>query len=567
MISKKIVELYSSGNYDEFQKYVSDLEPEQLRDAIENIEKPLLVPIISKFPANVFSKVFVLLNSKLQDYLVDNINDFDFKNLSEELLDEDDIENIINKDIFNKILIRAEVESRREKLLEIIDNIENKKFANLRPILAEMKPVDIAEIINDVEEDKVAVIFRLLPKNLASDVFVEMDNDAQQIVIKAFTDSELSNIINDMFLDDTADIIEEMPSNVARRILKITSPENRETINKLLGFPKDSAGSIMTTECITLRETMTVDDALAKIRRQALDKETIYTCYVTDDQKKLLGIVSARDILTHSPDEIIGNFMQDNFIFASTLTDKEEVAILLSKYDLLAIPIVDKENRILGIVTVDDAIDVITEEATEDITKMAGATPSEKPYLKTNIFTLWANRVPWLIFLLLSATFTGLIISKNEALLSNGIYGIILTSCIPMIMGTGGNAGGQASATIIRSIALEEVEFKDILKVIWKELRVGIIMGLTLGIACFAKIMLIDGLIIKTDGVTLLSAFVISVSLSATIILSKLIGSVLPLIAKKCHLDPAVMASPFITTIIDILSLLIYCGFSIALLG
>lgn len=567
MMSKKIVELYSSGNYDEFQKYVSDLEPEQLRDAIENIEKPLLVPIISKFPANVFSKVFVLLNSKLQDYLVDNINDFDFKNLSEELLDEDDIENIINKDIFNKILIRAEVESRREKLLEIIDNIENKKFANLRPILAEMKPVDIAEIINDVEEDKVAVIFRLLPKNLASDVFVEMDNDAQQIVIKAFTDSELSNIINDMFLDDTADIIEEMPSNVARRILKITSPENRETINKLLGFPKDSAGSIMTTECITLRETMTVDDALAKIRRQALDKETIYTCYVTDDQKKLLGIVSARDILTHSPDEIIGNFMQDNFIFASTLTDKEEVANLLSKYDLLAIPIVDKENRILGIVTVDDAIDVITEEATEDITKMAGATPSEKPYLKTNIFTLWANRVPWLIFLLLSATFTGLIISKNEALLSNGIYGIILTSCIPMIMGTGGNAGGQASATIIRSIALEEVEFKDILKVIWKELRVGIIMGLTLGIACFAKIMLIDGLIIKTDGVTLLSAFVISVSLSTTIILSKLIGSVLPLIAKKCHLDPAVMASPFITTIIDILSLLIYCGFSIALLG
>lgn len=567
MISKKIVELYSSGDYDEFQKYVSDLEPEQLKKAIEDIEKPLLVPIISKFPADVFSKVFVLLNSKLQDYLVDNINDFDFKNLSEELLDEDDIENIINKDIFNKILIRAEVESRREKLLEIIDNIENKKFANLRPILAEMKPVDIAEIINDVEEDKVAVIFRLLPKNLASDVFVEMDNDAQQIVIKAFTDSELSNIINDMFLDDTADIIEEMPSNVARRILKVTSQENRETINKLLGFPKDSAGSIMTPECITLRETMTVDDALAKIRRQALDKETIYTCYVTDDQKKLLGIVSARDILTHSPDEVIGNFMQDNFIFASTLTDKEEVANLLSKYDLLAVPIVDKENRILGIVTVDDAIDVITEEATEDITKMAGATPSEKPYLKTNIFTLWANRVPWLIFLLLSATFTGLIISKNEALLSNGIYGIILTSCIPMIMGTGGNAGGQASATIIRGIALEEIEFKDILKVIWKELRVGIIMGLTLGIACFAKIMLIDGLIIKTDGVTALSSFIISISLCATIIISKLIGSILPLIAKKCHLDPAVMASPFITTIIDILSLLIYCGFSIALLG
>ena len=483
------------------------------------------------------------------------------------MLDQDNIENRIDKDIFNKILIRAEVESRREKLLEIIDNIENKKFANLRPILEEMKPVDIAEIINDVEEDKVAVIFRLLPKNLASDVFVEMDNDAQQIVIKAFTDSELSGIVNDMFLDDTADIIEEMPSNVARRILKVANPDDRETINKLLGFPKDSAGSIMTPECITLRATMTVDEALAKIRRQALDKETIYTCYVTDDQKKLLGIVSARDILIHSPSEKIGDFMQDNFISANTLTDKEEVANLLSKYDLLAVPIVDKENRILGIVTVDDAIDVITEEATEDITKMAGATPSETPYLKTSPFSLWLNRVPWLIFMLLSATFTGLIISKNEALLSNGIYGIILTSCIPMIMGTGGNAGGQASATIIRGIALDEIEFKDIFKVIWKELRIGIIMGLTLALTCFGKIMLIDGLLFKTDGVDVRSAFVISISLCITIIISKLVGSILPLIAKKCKLDPAVMASPFITTIIDILSLLIYCGFSILLLG
>jgi magnesium transporter len=323
----------------------------------------------------------------------------------------------------------------------------------------------------------------------------------------------------------------------------------------------------MTPECITLRETMTVDDALAKIRKQALDKETIYTCYVTDNNKTLLGIVSARDILTHNPDEKISDFMQENFIFASSLDDKEEVANLLSKYDLLAIPIVDKENRILGIVTIDDAIDVITEEATEDIAKMAGAVPNEKPYLKTKSISLWLNRVPWLIFLLLSATFTGLIISKNESLLSNGIYGIILTSCIPMIMGTGGNAGGQASATIIRGIALDEIEFKDTLKVLFKELCVGLIMGLTLGITCFGKIMLIDGMLLHTVGVSTQSAFVISISLAVTIILSKLVGSILPLIAKKCKLDPAVMASPFITTIIDILSLLIYCGFSMLLLG
>ncbi len=564
---KKIIKLFETQEIKALEEYVSVYEPEILAENLEKIDKSLLVSIITSLPEEIVAKAFIHLSEETQSFLVDNINDFHFQNISEELLEQENLEEETNKDVFNKIMIRAEVDSRREKLLEIIDNIENKKFSELRPILSEMEPIDIAEIINEVDDDKVAVIFRLLPKSLASDVFVEMDTDVQQIIIKAFTDKELSNIINDMFLDDTADIIEEMPSNVARRILKVARPEDRELINKLLGFPKDSAGSIMTPECITLRASMTVDDALAKIRRQALVKETIYTCYVTDDKKKLLGIVSARDILTHNPNELVGDFMQENFIFASSSDDKEDVANLLSKYDLLAIPIVDKENRILGIVTIDDAIDVITEEATEDIAKMAGAAPSELPYLKTRFWSLWLNRVPWLIFLLLSATFTGLIISKNEALLSNGIYGIILTSCIPMIMGTGGNAGGQASATIIRGIALDEIEFADTPRVLWKELRVGLIMGLTLGITCFAKIMLIDGLLLGTAGVSIKSSLVISISLAVTIILSKLVGSMLPLIAKKCKLDPAVMASPFITTIIDILSLLIYCGFSIMLLG
>lgn len=564
---KKIIDYFKNEAFDDLAKYVSELEPENLANEIKNIDKDLMVLIVSKFPDDIFAKIFMLLSVENQNYLVDNINDFCFKIFSERLLDLEDIENKIDKDVFNKILIRAEADSRKEKILEIIDNIENKKFANLRPILSEMKPIDIAEILNEVDEEKIAIIFRLLPKKDASDVFVELDNDAQQIVIKAFTDSELSHIVNDMFLDDTADIIEEMPSNIARRILKVAKKENREIINKLLGFPRDSAGSIMTPECITLRETMTVDDALAKIRRQALDKETIYTCYVTDNDKTLLGIVSARDILIHSPNEKIGDFMQENFIFASADIDKEEVANLLTKYNLLAVPIVDKENRILGIVTVDDAIDVITEEATEDITKLAGAAPSEKPYLKTNMFTLWINRVPWLIFLLLSATFTGMVISSNESLLSNGIYGIILTSCMPMIMGTGGNAGGQASATIIRGIALNEVEFKDSLKVLWKELRVGLVMGISLGLACFAKILLIDGMLLHASGVDYISALTISISLCVTIIFAKLIGAILPLLAKKCKLDPAVMASPFITTIIDILSLIIYCKFAMLFLS
>ena len=564
MEEKDIVKLYNAQDFDAFQEEIENMPVEELCRQVKNLDKPLIVPILSKFPEEVFAKVFIKLPSKLQNYLVENINDFDFQQFSEELLDQDDIEKKINKEIFSEILIRAESESRREKLLEIIDNIESKKFSNLKPILSEMKPVDIAEIINDVDEEKVAVIFRLLPKDLASDVFVEMDNDAQQIIIKAFTDTELSSIINDMFLDDTADIIEEMPSNVARRILKVAKPEIREDVNKLLGFPKDSAGSIMTPECITLRESMTVNDALAKIRRQALDKETIYTCYVTDNKKTLLGIVTARDILLHSPEEKIGDFMQENFIFAHTLTDKEEVANLLSKYDLLAVPIVDRENRILGIVTVDDAIDVITEEASEDISKISAIVPTNKPYLQTNAFQIFKARVPWLLILLVSATFTGLIINTYEGTLNS--LSPLLFACIPMLMDSGGNAGSQASVTIIRSLALDEVEFKDILKVIWKEIRVAIMLAAVLAVCCFAKLQLIDKLLFGYN-YTIKISLVVSLALFCTICIAKIVGACLPLFAKKFKLDPAVVASPFITTIVDAISLIIYCGISIALIG
>ncbi len=565
MVKTKILELFNSEQFEELEDYVSKLEVEELAKALQKISKKIIVQVFSKLPHDIAAKVFTLLASELQTFLVDNITDIDFHGFSEELLDIDEVEDKINKTIFNEILIKSNTDARHEKLLEIIDNIENKKFASLKPILSEMEPVDIAEIINDVDKEKIAVIFRLLPKDLASDVFVEMDNDAQQIIIKTFTESELSRIINDLYSDDTADIIEEMPSNVARKILRVANAEIRADINKLLGFPKDSAGSIMTTECITLRANMTVDEALKKIRRQALDKETIYTCYVTDDNKTLMGIVSAKDLLVHHPYEKISSFMQENIIFATTSTDKEEVANLLSKYDLLAVPIVDSENRIIGIVTVDDAIDVIQEEAAEDISKMAGIVASTtKPYLQTNVFSIFKSRIPWLVLLLLSATFTGIIINTYEGTLN--ALSPLLFACIPMLMGTGGNSGSQASVTIIQAIATDEVHFKDIVKVIWKEIRVAVLTSLALAIVCFAKLQLIDNLLFGYD-YTVKISLAVSISLFVTVCAAKVIGACLPLLAKKCKLDPTVVASPFITTIVDVLSLIIFCQLSIMVLG
>ena len=560
---KKIIELCESQNFEELEKQVKDMDKEELFDELSKVEQDELVHILPKLPTDIATEQFLLFSPRIQGFLVENISDIDFESFSKELLETDDIENKINKAVFSEILIRGQADATNKKLIEIIDNIENKKFASLKPILSELEPVDIAEIINEVDEEKVCVIFRLLPKDLASDVFVEMDNDTQQIVISAFTDTELSSIINDLFVDDTADIVEEMPSNVARRILKVANKDTRDSLNKLLGYPKDSAGTIMTPECITLRPYMTVDEALAKIRKQALDKETIYTCYVTDSHKVLLGTVSAKDIILHEPEDKIGDFMEDNFVFAQTTTDKEEVANLLSKYDLLAIPIVDSENRIVGIVTVDDAIDVITEEASEDISKIAAIVPTTKPYLQTNVFTIFKSRVPWLLILLVSATFTGLIINTFEGNLN--ALSPLLFACVPMLMDSGGNAGSQASVTIIRSLALDEVEPRDVLRVLWKEIRVAILLALVLAVACFAKLQLIDRLMFGYNYTWQIS-LVVSLALFCTICIAKIVGCCLPLLAKKCKLDPAVVASPFITTIVDAISLIVFCGLAIAIL-
>ena len=562
MLNLRIEELFAESKFEELEEMVKKINTTDLVRALSKIDRDLLANIFPKLPEEVSARVFVKFKPELQQHLIDNISDFEFKEISEELL-ESDVENDVNQKVLNEILLKAEADTRHEKLLEIIDNIENKKFSPLKPLLAEMEPADIAELMNDIDKEKVFVIFRLLPKDLASEVFVEMNSDRQKMLIDSFTDTEVSNIINDLFVDDTIDIIEEMPSNVVIRILKLSNPEIRANLNKLLGFPKDSAGSIMTTEFITLRTKMTASEALKKMRKQAIDKETIYTCYVTDDKKHLLGTVSAKDIILHNPTDKIGDFMQDNVIYAHTSTDKEEVSNMLAKYNLLAVPVVDSENRITGIVTVDDAIDVIQEETQEDISKMAGIAPTTKPYLQTNVFAIFKNRLPWLLILLISATFTGIIINVYESTLNS--LSPLLFACVPMLMGTGGNSGSQASVTIIQSLATGEVELKDVLKVIWKEIRVAVLVALVLAIACFGKLMLIDNMIFGYDYTTKIS-FVVSASLFATICIAKLVGAILPLVAKKCRLDPAVVANPFITTIVDVISLLIFCLFSISLL-
>ena len=434
-----------------------------------------------------------------------------------------------------------------------------RRFADLRILLLDMEPFDIAvfleENLNDKEQIK---FFRLLPKELASDVFIETDSDTQERLIKSFTDKELKAVVDDMFLDDTVDIIEEMPANVVKRILKNSDPENRKQINELLEYPDDSAGSIMTPEYISLSASMTVDKAFDRIRQTGRDKESIYTYYVTDRKKHLIGEVTAKDLLLANKNDIVEELMDSNVVTASTLDDKEQVALMLSQYDLLALPVIDKEGCLVGIVTVDDAVDVIQEEATEDIQKMAAVLPNEKPYLKQSVFSIWKARVPWLLLLMISATFTSMILSNYEAKLSAIMYAFV-----PMLMGTAGNAGGQSSVTIIRALALEEVELKDILKVLWKELRSSLVLGLTVSLACFAKMMLIDRLY---NDITWQIASIVSLVLFLAIVIAKIIGCTLPLLAKRIKLDPAVMASPFITTLVDALTLIIYCAVAIALL-
>lgn len=449
---------------------------------------------------------------------------------------------------------------------QIIEMIEGKKFGLLKETLSEMNPADLAPIFEEITEKDIPVIFRILPKELAAEVFVEMDSDMQQFLIEAFSDKELKEVMDELFMDDTVDIIEEMPANVAKRILKQTNATTRKMINQLLAYPDDSAGSIMTTEYIDLEKNMTVDEAFDRIRKIGFESESIYTCYVTDRRRKLLGIVSVKDLLLNPKDCLIDDIMDENIIFANTLDDKEDVALQFEKYDLLAIPVVDKENRLVGIVTVDDAIDVMQEEASEDIEKMAAILPSEKTYLKTGVFETFKARIPWLLFLMISATFTGAIISSFESKLTACLA---LIAFIPMLMGTGGNSGSQSSVTVIRAISLGDIDFSDIFRVIWKELRVSVVCGVVLGIVNFVKMYLVDYLWLNNfdPGIEIMEIIAVCLTLVIVVIVAKLVGTILPIVAKRFGFDPAVMASPLVTTILDAVSLIIYFSIAAALLG
>ena len=447
----------------------------------------------------------------------------------------------------------------------LIKMLDEKKYVTLRDILVTMYPTDIAQIFAELEENQIPLMFRLLTKEQAAETFVEMDPDAQELLIKGFSDNELKEVLDELYVDDAADIVEEMPANVVKRILKAADPEMRKSINQILRYPEDSAGSIMTTEYVSLRPNMTVEEAILRIRRQGVDKETIYTCYVTGNDRTLLGLVSVKDLLLAEDDEMrIKEIMTTNIISVSTQTDQESVARMLSKYNFLCLPVVDGEQRMVGIVTFDDAMDVLTEEATEDMELMSGMTPSEKPYLKSSTWELFKNRFPWLTILMVSSTFTGLIITSFEDALAKVVA---LTAFIPMLMGTGGNSGSQSSVTVIRSLSLGELRFKDIGIVLWKELRTSVMCGVALAVVCFAKIWLIDHMLFGNEDITLMVDLVVCLALALTVIIAKLVGGMLPLCAKALGADPAVMASPFITTIVDAVSLLVYFMFAKTMLG
>ena len=456
--------------------------------------------------------------------------------------------------------------SERFEIVEkaLIGMLSDKKYKTLRDILVTMNPADIAAVFSDLDNQQIPLLFRLLPKEMAADTFVEMEPDAQEILIRGFSDNELKEIVDELYADDAAELVEEMPANVVKRILRQADPEMRRSINQILRYPENSAGSMMTTEYVSLRPQMTVEESILRIRRQGFDKETIYTCYVTEG-RKLLGLVTVKDLLLCQDDEMkVTDIMETNVISVGTHTDQEEVAQMLSKYHFLALPVVDNENRMVGIVTFDDAMDVLEEETTEDMEIMGGMLPSEKTYLKSSVFELFKNRIPWLLLLMVSATFTGMIITGFEGALAAQAA---LTAFIPMLMGTGGNSGSQSSVTVIRALSLNELRFADLPRVLWKEIRTAVLCGAALALVCFAKIWLVDRLLLGNSDITVMINAVVCLALFVTVLTAKLVGAALPLAAKALKLDPAVMASPFITSIVDALSLLVYFLFARLLLG
>ena len=445
---------------------------------------------------------------------------------------------------------------------EILDLIDQKDFHQLKHILRDMLVPDVAEILQEIEEPANLVrIFRLLPKDMGAEVFSYIDEDMQEIIVNYLTDKELAYIMEELYTDDAVDFLEEMPGNVVERALKVSTPETRKVVNKFLSYEEDTAGAIMTSEFLDVNIDMSVAEALARVKKIADDVQTMSYLFVVDGKRTLKGIVSIRDFILAEPNVPIKDIMDDNIVFANVNEDQEQIALTFQKYDIQVLPVVDKEHRLVGVVTGDDVMEVIEEEATKDIQQMAGVVSTDKPYLRTSVWHTMLTRLPWLVILMVSATFTGIIINAYETTLSS-----LLFACVPMLMGTGGNAGSQASITITRGIALNEIEFRDFFSVAWKEIRVSILTGLILAVVCFGKLQLIDRLIFGYEYTPLVS-LAVSLALFGTVFIAKVVGCMLPLLAKKIKLDPAVVASPFITTIVDVLSLIVYCSISIAILG
>ncbi|MCM1049786.1 MAG: magnesium transporter [Clostridiales bacterium] len=440
---------------------------------------------------------------------------------------------------------------------EIIELLNSGQYLKLRQHIMEMNVADIAACMEEMERDDLLKLFRILPKSMAADVFSYLEIETEQYIITSLSDKDAANIIDNLMADDATDLLEEMPANVVKQLLANASPDTRRDINHLLRYPEDSAGSIMTVEYVDLKETLTVEEAVARIRKVGVDSETINICYVLDSRRTLVGTVALRYLLLSPQDAIIGDIMHGNVISLNTMMDQEEVARQFKKYDFTSMPVVDNEERLVGIITVDDVVDILEEETTEDIEKMAAIVPSDKPYMKTSVIDAWKKRIPWLLLLMISATFTGRIIASFEDALSRYV---VLTAFIPMLMDTGGNAGGQASAIIIRGLSLDEIQFRDWLTVVWKEIRTAVLCGLTLAVCNFVKILLIEQVGIQV-------ALVVSITLFLAVIVAKVVGSTLPMLAKKIGMDPAVMASPFITTIVDAISLLIYFRIATLALG
>ncbi len=448
---------------------------------------------------------------------------------------------------------------QQEEILELIDQ---KDFHKLKHILSDMLIPDVAEILQEVEEPaNVIRIFRLLPKDMGAEVFTYIDEDLQEIIVNYLTDKELAFIMEELYTDDAVDFLEEMPANVIERALKVSTPETRKVVNKFLSYEEDTAGALMTSEFLDVNIDMTVEEALKRVKKIAQNVQTMNCLFVVDGKKTLKGVVSIKDFILADPTLPIVEIMDDTIVSAHVNEDQEQIGLLFQKYDIQVLPVVDKENRLVGMVTSDDVMEVIEEEATKDIQQMAGMVSTDKPYLKTSVMQTMLTRLPWLVILMVSATFTGIIINAYETTLSS-----LLFACVPMLMGTGGNAGSQASITITRGIALNEIEFKDFFKVVWKEIQVSVLTGLLLAVVCFGKLQLIDRLIFGYD-YTVLVSLAVSLALFGTVFIAKFVGAILPLLAKKVHLDPAVVASPFITTIVDVLSLIVYCSISIAILG